>query len=232
METQTPTMEGVQAAPEVPTPNAGMSPNDSASQADQKTEAKPAEVVFAEKVLGREFHSVEEAEKTIKNLNSLVGDQTTAKQRKALEKLASQANLSVDELISYADTTSVPEPSQEQVTEPVRNFPDDTTKRLVRIETDSFVKENPESASIRDILFAEALSTGKPVQDVWASRYAPVMEAGKKIGAKKLQNTLEGQPIKATSTASGTDDTKPDFSKMSSQEMEKFLGLRVPTARL
>lgn len=210
-----------------------MSPQDSAPKADQakQPEAKPAEVQFAERILGREFTSVEEAEKSIKNLNSLVGDQSISKQRQALEKIAKQANLSTEELIQVIETQDIaPQPVEETPEPVVRNLPDDQTKRLVRLETDTFIKDNPEAKVIRDQLFAEALKTGKPVEEVWSSTYAPIIEAGKKIGAKKLQSTLEGQPTRATSTASDTDDTKVDFSKMSSKDMEKFMG-HVPPSR-
>jgi uncharacterized protein (DUF849 family) len=212
-----------------------MSPQDSAPEQADQTEAKPAEVAFAEKVLVREFTSVEEAEKTIKNLNSLVGDQTTAKQRKALEKLASQANLSPEELIEYTEAMGTEQPQEykeETQQAPMQNIPDDTTKRLVRIETNEFIKEVPDASAIKDTLFAEALAINRPVEEIWKTKYAPVVEVGRKLGAKKLQTTLEGQPTKATSMASDSDDTKPDFSKMSSKEIESYLGHTPPSARL
>jgi hypothetical protein len=229
MEEQTPIMEGTA----VPTPLNGMSAQDSAQVADQN-EAKPAEVKFAEQALGREFGSVEEARKAIVNLNSFVGDQQISKQRKALESLAKQANLSTDELIEVIDTQGLNTPRQTEETQApvVPNMPDDTTKRVVRIETDSFVKDVPEAAVIRNTLFAEALQSGKSVKDVWTERYAPIVEAGKKLGAKKLQTTLEGQPLRAMSAETEQPDTKVNFSKLSSKEMEEFIGYKAPSRRL
>ncbi|MCR4277831.1 MAG: hypothetical protein NUV85_02330 [Candidatus Berkelbacteria bacterium] len=231
MEEQTPKVEGTA----VPTPPTGMSENDSAQVADQQgVEAKSAEVKFAEQALGREFSSVEEAKKAIVNLNKFVGDQTISKQRKALESLAKQANLTQDELIEVIETQAL-NPTQVEVqtpTEVVKNLPDDTTKRVVRIETDAFIKDVPEAAVIRDTLFAEALQTGKSVNELWVAKYAPIVEAGKKLGAKKLQTTTEGQPLKVTSADMEQGNTKIDFSKMSSEEMEIYLGYKPPKRKL
>jgi hypothetical protein len=228
METQTSTQEGTA----VPTPTADMSNQNSAQVADQQSnvEAKPAEVKFAEKVLGREFSSVEDAEKAIVNLNKFVGDQTISKQRKALESLAKQANLSPDELIEVIETQGINQTQSEvqTPTEVVRNLPDDTTKRVVRMETDSFIERVPEAEVIRDTLFAEALQSGKTVKELWAAKYAPIVDAGKKLGAKKLQTTTEGQPLKATSAEVEQGNTKVDFSKMSLKEMEQYLGYTPP----
>jgi hypothetical protein len=229
----------------VPTPPTDMSQG-SALTADQpiQAEAKPEAVQFAERTLGREFASVEEAEKTIKNLNSLVGDQTVSSQRKALEKIASQANMSTNELIEYLATQDISTPQETVDTpvesSPVRNLPDDTTKRLVRLETDTFVKDNPEAQVVRDQVFAKALATGKPVNEIWATEFAPLIELGKKSGAKKLQQNLEGQPTRATSTASEDSDTKVDFSginaatgkRWTAEEMEHYVGYAKPSSRL
>ena len=241
MEKQTPKEEGTA----VPTPSTGMSEQDSASKADpqvekpveaeQPVEEKSAEVKFAEKTLGREFTSQEEAEKAIVNLKSLVGDQTISKQRKALESLYKQTNLSVDELIEVIDTQGLNVPEQAQ-TEPtpniVPNLPDDTTKRVVRIETDAFIKEVPEAKDIRDSLFAKAIQTGKPVKEIWDAEYASIFETGKKIGAKKLQTTTEGQPLKATDTDTEPTDTKVNLKELTSREIEEHLGYRKPTPKL
>ena len=231
----------------LPTPPTDMS-QDSAPKADLKPEAKPVKpeaVQFAERALGREFASVEEAEKTIKNLNSLVGDQTVSSQRKALEKIASQANMSTNELIEYLATQdiSTPQatPDENQPAEPpVRNLPDDTTKRLVRLETDTFVERNPEAQEVRDQVFAKALATGRPVSDIWDNEFAPLIKLGEKKGAKKLQQNVEGQPLRATSTASESTDTKVDFSginpatgkRWTATEMEAYLMYPTPSRGL
>ena len=220
----------------VPTPPQDMSQG-SAPQADLKPEAKPEAVQFAERALGREFGSVEEAEKTIKNLNSLVGDQTVASQRKALEKIASQANMSTSELVEYLATQDIstpqvtPDESQTAESATVRNLPDHNLNRLVRVEVNSFVKENPEAQLVRDQLFAKTLATGKSAEEVWQTEFAPLIETGKKLGAKKLQQNIEGQPVQATSTASESSDTTVDFKginpatgrRWTADEMAKYL---------
>lgn len=230
----------------VPTPPDDMSSQDSAPDADPIQEAKPEAVQFAERTLGRKFDSVEEAEKTIKNLNSLVGDQTVSSQRKALEKIASQANMSTNELIEYLATQDINTPqatSDESHTvesAPVRNLPDDTTKRLVRLETDTFVKDTPEAKVVRDQIFAKALATGRSVTEIWSNEFAPLIEIGKKSGAKKLQQNIEGQPLKATSTAMEDVDTKINFSgnnpatgqRWTAEEMEKYIGYTPPSKRI
>lgn len=218
-----------------PTPVAEMSSTDSAPQAETR-QAKPAELAVIEEALGRSFDSIDQAKDTLRNLNSLVGDQTVAKQRKALEKLATQANLTPSELLEVIETQNleIPSGADENPTPaaPVRNLPDETTKRLVRLETETFLKDTPEARAIKDQIFAEALTTGKPVQELWETRYAPLIETGKKLGAKKLQQNIEGQPTRAASTASEDSDTKVDFSKMSSKDMEKYIGFAPPSPRL
>lgn len=225
---QTSTQEGQR-----PTPVAEMPTQDSAPQADAKPQAKPAELQLIEEALGREFSSGEEAKNTLRNLNSLVGDQTISKQRKALEKIATQANLSTDELLEVLDNQELNvQPEQTQAETPsIPHLPDDATKRVVRLEVDTFVKDVPEAKIIRDNLFAEALTSGKSISEIWDKKYAPIIDAGRKLGAKKLQSNIEGQPLKATSTASEEGDTKVDFSginpatgkRWTSKEMEQYI---------
>lgn len=230
----------------MPTPPAGMSPEGSAPSADPIVEAKSAEVLFAEQALGREFSSKEDAQKTLINLNRLVGDQTVSKQRKALESLAEKSGLTVEELVEVAasgeiDTPQATEGTLETPVEtPRRTIPDANTARLVRVEVSAFMKDNPEAALVKDALFAKALSSGKSVDDVWNGEFAPLIETGKKIGAKKLQQNLEGQPVKATSTASEETDTKVNFSglnpttgkRWTATEMEQYIGYAPPSNRL
>lgn len=239
MEIQTPIVEGAA----VPTPPAGMAPQDSAPEADQQpqvAEAKPAELKVIEEALGREFSTLEEAKTSLTHLNSLVGDQTTSKQRKAIEKIAAQANLTPDELYEVLETQGASAVESPQTYQPEQPADNGVLKRTVRIETDMFVKENPEAKVIRDTIFAEALATGKTAQEIWESKYSPIIEAGKKIGAKKLQSNIEGQPVKGTSTASDTDDTKVDFSglnpttgkRWTAKEMEQYIGYTPPSQGL
>lgn len=241
METQTPTTEGI-----VPTPPAGMTPPGSAPAADQptKAEAKPteksAEVLFAEEALGREFTSKEEAQKALKNLNSMVGDQTISKQRKAVERIATQANLTPDELYEVLDN---PAPSEivETAAPSIQPTPaSNESKRLTRLEVEEVVKNDPDASAIRDTLFAKSLASGTPAQEIWVSEYKPLVEVGRKAGAKKLQSTLEGQPLRAASTAAETDDMKIDFSgtnpttgkRWTAKEMEAYMGYTPPSTGL
>jgi len=230
-------METTQTTPPegtaVPTPETVMPNQDSAPTADPASqEAKPSELrVVIGEALGRNFSTDEEAKENLRNLKSLVGDQTVAKQRKALEKLAEQANLTPAELIEVIETQDLSQQPTQSADRPIQT-PDPNSARLTRIEVDNLVREQPDAAVIKETLFAEALATGKPASDIWAQKYAPILEAGKKVGAKKLQTNREGQPTKAASTASEETGTKLDFSKMTSKEMEKHLGFTQPTPRI
>jgi len=236
METQTPTAEG-----HGPTPP-GMAPQDSAPKADPvvtQPEAKPAELKVIEDALGREFSSLDDAKNTLKHLNSLVGDQTLSKQRKAVEKIASQANVSTDELYeileqSPLETPEAPEPAIQPT------MASNESKRLTRLEVDEVVKNDPDASAIRDTLFAKSLASGVPAQEIWEREYKPLVEVGRKNGAKKLQSHLEGQPLPAHSTVSETSDTKIDFSginpatgkRWTAKEMEQFLQYQTPSQGL
>lgn len=217
----------------VPTPQGDMSTQGSAPQADLQAEAKSPVVLFAEKALGREFASEEEAQKTLTNLNRMVGDQNIAKQRKALESIAQRANMTPEELVEYAATQDidVPQAMEETPVESAPARPDMNTNRLVRVEIGAFVKDVPEAAAVKDRLFARVLASGKPAEEVWATEFAPLIEIGQKNGAKKLQKNLQEQPTQATSVASDTTDTTVDFRgvnpatnrRWTSEEMAKYL---------
>lgn len=246
--TQTTPKEGdEEKATPAPTPEPVMQDQDSAPKADPETQEAPPQETPATisveelgETVGREFDSPEEAKKWAKNVNSLVGDQTRARKDKALEKLAGQANLSVPELLEVIDTQPMNQP-QEQQQAPTQQTPPDTANlRVTRLEVDRLVDKQPEAKAVKDTLFAEAVSTGKSVADIWDEKYAPVLEAGKKVGRKKLQSNLEGQPTKAASTASESTDTKISFKgnnpetgkKWTAEEMEKHLHFTQPSSRL
>lgn len=245
MEEQTPNQEGVAT----PTPEAGMSTNDSAqTQADPSTEAQPAEekkpesLKIIEESLGREFRNVEEAQESLRNLNSLVGDQTVSKQRKALEKLAKESNVTTDELIELVESPNFTQPqlNQETTTDTNPVEVDQTLAKVTRIEVDTLTEKVPAAGKIKDAIFAEALQTGKPAREIWDMKYAPIHEAGKESGAKKLQTTLEGQSLRAESADMEQGDTKVDFSGINPQtgkpwttkEMEEVIGYTAPNRRL
>lgn len=223
---------------QAPTPADVMPDQDSAPKADpEPQEAATLSVEELGELVGREFDSPEAAKKWVKEVNSYVGDQTRAKKDKALEKLASQAGLSTDELLEVIDTQDVSQPTmtnQSQQTPPTPQAPDVTTIRVTRMEVDNLLDKHPEASAIKDKLLAEALNTGKTAREIWDDKYAPILEAGKKLGAKKLQSNLEGQPGKAASTAQASEDTKIDFSginpetgrRWTSQEMERHLGYK------
>lgn len=245
--TQTTQQEGVvDTATTTPTPAPVMQTQDSAPTADpvhqEATVSQDPTTLSVEELgasVGRTFSSAEEAKKWVKEVNSYVGDQTRAKKDKALEKLASQANLTVNELLEVVDAQDLHMP-QGATASSVHEKPNTADLRVTRLEVENLVEKKPEAVAVRDAIFAEAVSTGKSAADIWREKYEPVLEAGKKVGAKKLQSNLEGQPTKAASTASDTTDTKIDFSgvnpetgkKWTAEDMEKHLHYQNPSARL
>jgi hypothetical protein len=228
MDTNIKQEEGQPVAQETPTPPADMSATSQTPAADpqpQVVEAtKSPEVLFAEESLGRTFESKEEAQKALKNLNSLVGDQTTAKQRRAIEKISRQANLTPEELYEILETQSAPEINQDTPGQPTiqPTQASDADKRLTRLEVDEVVKNDPDANLVRDTLFAESLTSGKPASEIWASKYKPLVEKGKQAGAAKLQQTKISQPLKAASTAS-EQDLKIDARSLTLEELEKIV---------
>ena len=209
----------------MPTPPADMSTTNQTPAADQpsQAEAKSPEVLFAEEALGRSFDSKEEAQKALKNLNSMVGDQTLAKQRKTVEKIAQQSGLSTDELFEVLENQTISAPALEEQAQPIQvTQAPDATKRLTRLEVDEVVKNDPDAKAIKDTLFAESLTSGRPAEEIWQSKYKPLVELGKKAGVEKLQQTKSSQPVKATSTASNEEVTI-DARSLSLEELEKLL---------
>lgn len=210
----------------LPTPPADMSTTNQTPAADQspRTEAKPAEVLFAEEALGRTFDSKEEAQKALKNLNSMVGDQTLAKQRKIVERIAQQSGLSADELAEVLENQPAQEftnqPTQTQTIQPTTAS--NESKRLTRIEVDKVVSTDGSAEAVRDVLFAESLASGLSAQEIWERKYKPIVEAGKKAGVEQLRQTKVSQPVQATSTASESDITI-DPRTLSLDELEKLI---------
>lgn len=252
--TQTTSQEGEDKQDVQPTPDEPvMQDQDSAQAADpeqqESREPEKQEATLSvdeiSQVAGREFDSPDAARKWIREVNSFVGDQTRARDRKTLEKLASQANLTVDELHEVIDAQEISSPAptqqaQQTTQQPMNPSNDPTTIRLTRLEVDNLVKEAPAAKASKDKILAEALATGKSASEIWEEKYRPVYEEGRKAGAKKLQSNIEGQPTKAASTASDSTDTKVDFSgvnpetgrRWTSKEMEAIVGYKEPTPGL
>jgi ribosome-binding protein aMBF1 (putative translation factor) len=228
MEDQTPQADAETTA----TPQTGMPPEEEASTTtvanpepstpEAQDQSDPLAILKEAGI--NKYSTREEAIEGLKNLNKLVGDQTVAQQRKVTEALVEQTGLSPEELAEYLAQGNVavnqPETAtaQPQISRETKIALERSTKVLVR----DFIREKPEAKPLQDAILQKALVSGKDPEQIWAEEYEPIFKAGTASGGKKLQQTIEGQPAKATSTASEP-DTRLDFKKMTSEEMRKHL---------
>lgn len=212
---------------ETPTPEHEMTPKE---ETLEPTEANPVtqEATDPLEVLKEagitKYSTKEEAVEGLKNLNAMVGDQTVAQQRKIAEALSKQTGYSLEEIISVFDSGGTIEPAKAE--QPVPQEKDTDALAALhgvrQMKVENLVKEIPEAKLVEAQILERVKATGEDPKVVWLTDFSPLVEAGRELGGKRLKKTIEGQPMKAASTAGGT-QTTPDFSKMTSEEMEKVL---------
>jgi hypothetical protein len=216
--------EGEAAAPqEQPTPAPEQSAQVSAPQPE------PAFAILESAGIAVPENATKEwATDKIRNLNSLVGDQTTAKQRKVVDKLLKETGLSsLDELVQVIET----EPEQtaqvaSQVATPERivQVKDESIKDEIRsLKADQLIAKVPEAAPVLDRILNRARELGTTdVMKVWNNEYEPIMKLGLKKGEQKLRSTVEQQPVSGASNV-GETEQRLDFKTMTAEEMRAHL---------
>lgn len=223
METQTSTEVGETT----PTPTAEMSsqndsPETTSTNIASSTQSEQGLLAELKAAGITKYSTKEEAVEGFKHLTNLVGDQTVAKQRKLAEHLQKSTNMSLEELNDILESGNVelntPQPS-EQPSRDGKIALQKANQVLVR----EFVREHPEAKPLEEKILREALKTGKDPEQIWADEYEPVYRLGTEKGAKKLNSTIEGQPVKAVSTDSSETSTNLDLDKLSAAEMRKHL---------
>lgn len=226
-----------QAAAGTATLEPGMSPVEvtpatpAANPPAQQAQAMPDPVIEALQEAGvstRGITTREEALTKLRNLNSMVGDEAIAVQRKIAQHLTSQTNLSESELVEYLESGATTQVTPSENPRPVvsnelKLANERTTKLLVK----DLVRDIPEAKSVESKLLARSLETGKDPEDIWAQEFQPILKAGMEQGAKKLQSTMEAQPTSAVSTQTET-TTKLNMKEMTAAEMRKHLPIAPP----
>lgn len=108
-----------------------------------------ADLSFFERATGRKFNSVDEAEKYLKNLNSMVGDGRIAEQRKKAEfadailiQYANERGLSVEQ--AQAELSNLVTPSKKA--QPVSMPEVARDPRVDQMEEELFLTKTPEAA--------------------------------------------------------------------------------------
>lgn len=159
-----------------PTVDAGGAGN---SEAGAGSEAAKAAIELAQlsQLLGREFKDPEDAMKTIKNLNGLVGDRTIADLRKkaethdTFEKLVSgyaeEEGITADEARKFlADLAKGSGPQQD---ERVDVMMDKMSKLELQLQEKDFLSDHPEAKSVLKELKVLAAATGQSLTEAYDS---------------------------------------------------------------
>lgn len=146
-----------------------------AGSADASTQA---DLSFFERATGRKFNSVDEAEKYLKNLNSMVGDGRIAEQRKKAEfadailvQYANERGLSVEQ--AQAELSNLVTPSRKtqpvSVPEPVRD------PRIDAMEEELFLSKTPEATQHIEKIRRYAKASSLPLKDAFQELYGDVL---------------------------------------------------------
>lgn len=200
-----------------PTPEEGMSTQD---QTPETPEATPQEEATPEEAPGTEtapddtpdpilqvfeeagitgVESREQAIEKVKGLNSLVGDQTVAKQRQIVDALVKSTGMTEGQILDALQSGGNAPITPSQGGQPqTQDSP--ALERTIRLEADTFIDKTPEAGKVRDRLVQRMKETGLSAREVWKQDFEPLVSVGKTQGAKRLQSTTKGQPAAGGST--------------------------------
>lgn len=201
----------------------GGNEDDKASSAQASRESAPDadrqdamnELDVLNRTMGRNFHSLEEAKKHYDGLNSLVGDERLAGERKRaklLENLArniaSENSWSLDAAYAYLENLE----RQNQALETPGSGSFDPEKaameaKISRMERDFFLAQTPEASQVINQLDDFIKASGKGYREAYEYLYAPVAKTAHDFVQAEAQRMEKRQ---ATVTASSSTPPPPE----------------------
>lgn len=176
--------------PETPnSPTADVTAGEGGKEAknpEVQAKAEDGTLAFLKQTLGRDFKDIADAEKTIKSLNSMVGDRAISELRrdaklggefkKVVEGYAKENGMSFDdaqaELLSMADEKVESTPSDadsRKVDEALSNVTKEISSLKERQERDDLIRKHPESEHVMSELVTIAKATGKSLSEAYES---------------------------------------------------------------
>lgn len=221
MDEQTPT-----TAPVQDTAVGMVNPEQTTPTANPPLENAGDALSIVKEVFGDKYATAEQAREGLRNLNRLVGDESTALQRRIVTTLAEKTGRSPEELADIiASEEYTPETSVTPTNPPTSNFQaQKALERTTRVELKQFLNDVPDARPMQERILQRSIATGKSPDEIWNEEYAPVFNAGKQTGAAKLQSSSQEQPTKGRSVDGGS---APQINwrdpNISSDEMLKHL---------
>ena len=195
----------------------GGSSSDANTQEDSsKTQTNPdADVLkFAESSTGRKFTSVEDFQKYLKNLNSLVGDQEVAKAREnskkfneLVEKLAAQNGQTAEnvdkmvELLAQTKSTETQKPEQPK-DDKYGKLSSDLEKLQAQLNRNELLSKHPYAKDVQDEV--SIIARQKGITDLEAFEASPF----KTLLETKAKEESAKSPVVTSSNRIGVDRNK------------------------
>lgn len=122
---------------------------------------------FMKNISGRDFKDREDLEKHYKNLASYVGSKSLQEYKTKSEqydKLMAEAD-AVSKALNPEQSVVTPQP----VEDPLKGVKQEVEKLREEMQTDKFVKSNPDAEPVLDIIKAVSAQTGKGLDEVYNS---------------------------------------------------------------
>lgn len=161
------------------------------------------------KVMGRNFKTLEEAQTHYQNLNKLVGDQTVAEQRKQAEsfnklvdQIARENKWSRGAAVAYLEELQTSSSTPQST--PPSSFDAkgaDEDARIATLERELFLAQTPGAAKYIDKISTYAKSTHKSLREAYSDLYGDIIEAtNESIRSEALKAEKQGAQVTASSS--------------------------------
>lgn len=204
---------------ETDTPTGGEGQEDAAVKAPSDSDGESADakeqadLAVIERATGRKFKSHEDAEKYLKNLNSLVGDNTISAQRKEAEFAKSIVSQYANENgLTYAEAKA----KLESLVAPSKTVPADASApsqnkqvyidpRIDELERKDFLRENPSASPYLEKIDRYAKLNGQTLSAAYEELYGDILsEQAKKqqSEAKRKEKIAASVPTSTSAPAS------------------------------
>lgn len=202
-----PNAEGKKDAEGAAATSSGAAPADASKQAEEIALRRISAIT------GRDYPSLEEAEKHLKNLNHMVGDNAVASNRKdaefagrVLDSVMREQGLSTrDEARSYLEKLMPEDKIENAPAAPAKPVLDEATlSRLRAGERAEFLLDNPEAREYLPKVEEYSKASGKTLKESFEFLYGDVVKARK---AEADEEARKAEKIGATATASQSTET-------------------------
>ena len=202
-----------------------------AGEGSDQTPAAPAAakdaLAFLKETTGREFATEEDAQKYLKNLNSMVGDDRIAQDRKdadvsrrVVRRLAKEWGTTEDAVREYIDknmtddqaaaTAAQAQPNAQTPAAPSYGANPALEAKVLELTdlnyTRDLVEQYPEAKAFLPSVKRLAAATGENYKAVFERDFLPAFKAGREAAYSGREEKIQGRVTQTTRTAPPADD--------------------------